>query len=474
MKMKNKLYISLLAVAALALPSCQRDVDNFMVDDTIGLMNPGLVEAQVFEGLSDPYKIFAVKSGKGFQGATVGLAVDNTVLDAYNADPETKQQLSALPEDCYQLSVRTLDFSDGDYRKPFEIVWDREKLKAALEADANLAIPVRLAVANTGVNIDEDRLTAVIKPTLTLPYLELKQYGFYTGVMPVRTDPDYSDIYLDVVSNFIAQQDIDFGFEIDEELMNQYNSEKGTDYELLPEEAYDLALTDWQIKKYMNTSRFKFRFFKEYLFPENEPVKYGNYMLPIKLTTTSSSKINPARNSILYTIAMAVPELKKKLWKVLDCNSCITEDQPASNRTPENLIDDDTGTIWQANPAKPLPYTISFDMGQDQTIYKFGYANPSGANRRLGKAKAGYVEIGVATGVETVKDEEGNDVERPIISWERLVDFEAISQTASIFEAIDVPQPKKGRYLRIVITEGYVPSGQGAEVGMAEINLYGD
>ena len=106
--MKNNLYISLFAASAMAFASCESDIDNYMVDDTVGFLNSGVVETEVYLGTDDVTDVYAIKSGKGFQSADVSIKVDAEVLEEYNALTSTKVKLAELPADCYSIAVSSL------------------------------------------------------------------------------------------------------------------------------------------------------------------------------------------------------------------------------------------------------------------------------------------------------------------------------------------------------------------------------
>lgn len=459
--MKNKLYISLLAACAVGLSSCERDIDNFMVDDTIGLINGGLVEAEVYTGLDDPYKVYAIKAGKGFQSASVSIAVDDQVLADYNATAAT--QLSALPADCYTITVSSLQFSKDDYKKPFEISWNRDRLAEVLAENANVAIPLHMTVAE-GINVDEKRLSTLIKPVLETPRVELAKYGLVTGLMPTRRSAEEEVIYMDVNANFIAQQDIDVTFTIDPTLVTEYNEAHGTEYKVLPEDAYRFDLEGWSIKKYMSTSRFNFTFIRTALIPENGPSLFGTYVLPIRLSNLSSSNLNEEKSYILYTIDVVAAKIEKTKWSIVDCNSNIADDPDATTSKgdfgPENLIDGTTSKAWRSiwTVTTELPYEITIDFGQERSLYKVGFDIPTGANRRYANSKAGYIEA-------------STDGE----NWTKIADWTAPNknQASNEFEVV----PTKAQYMKFVITEVFgTLSGvkNPNATSIAEINVWGE
>lgn len=459
--MKNKLYISLLAACVAGLSSCESDIDNYMVDDTMGLINGGLVEAEVYTGLDDPYKVYAIKAGKGFQSATVSIAVDDQVLADYNATAAT--QLSALPSDCYSITVSTLQFGKDDYKKPFEISWNRERLAEVLAENANVAIPLHMTVSE-GINVDENRLSTLIKPSLETPKVELSKYGLVTGLMPTRRSAVEEDVYMEVKANFIAQQDIDYKFTIDPTLVTEYNEAHGTEYKVLPEDAYRFDLEGWSIKKYMSNSRFKFTVVRTALIPEDGPSLFGTYVLPIRLSSLSSSNIDEEKSYIMYTVDVVASQIDKTKWTIVDCNSNIADDPNETTAKgdygPENLIDGTTAKAWRSiwTVETQLPYEITIDFGQERSLYKVGFEIPTGANRRYSNSKAGYVEV----------SEDGT-------TWRKIADWTAPTKnTASVeFEV----EPAKAQYMKFVVTEvfGNVTGVSNPNAtSIAEINAWGE
>ena len=93
--MKKISYLSIFAAFGIAFTSCESAINNYMVDDTVALLTPGLVQTNVYLGLDDPTEVYVLKSGKGFQGADVSIAVDEVVLSTYNST--ASQQITHIP-----------------------------------------------------------------------------------------------------------------------------------------------------------------------------------------------------------------------------------------------------------------------------------------------------------------------------------------------------------------------------------------
>lgn len=464
--MKNILYMTLLAACIAGLSSCESDIDNFMVDDTVGFLNPGLVDTKVYIGADDPTKVYAIKAGKGFQSAQASIKVDESVLVEYNGLTSTVVELSMLPADCYSIAVSSIELSNDDYRMPFEIMWNRDKLAAALAENPNQAIPLSMDVKTTG-NIAKDRLTCIIKPTMNTPELTLSSSGLTTGLMPTRRSATEEVIYMNVNSNFIAQKDIDFSFEIDPSLITQYNEDHGTNYKLLPENAFEIALDGWCIKKYMNTARFNFKFIRTALIPECGPTQYGEYVLPIRMISEYETEPSSDKNYILYTISIIPSKIEKSTWSITECNSDINDDPDATeaekaNNGPDALIDGTTSKWWRSiyRYEQPMPYYAIIDLGRKTSIAKVDFEIPSGVNKLYANSKSGHVEFSL----------DGN-------TWMNSTEWSSSSAAKASIE-FEVPIVI-ARYMKFVIDTPFKKaSGSGIKnpnaTAIGEISLWGE
>ncbi len=465
--MKTKQYLSILAVCAMGLLSCQDDHNNFMVDDTIGLLKSGLVEVEVFDGVDDPLHVYAIKAGKGFQNAEVTLAVDNSVLEAYNEAEGTTYK--ELPANCYSITINTLQFTKEDYRKAFEINWNRDALKAALKAaleeNSNLVIPVRMSVAKTGVQVDENRLTALLSPVVEVPTIGLDTYGFTTGLTPTRRSAEEEDVYMTVSSNFIAQHDIDVKFKVDPTLIDEYNEANGTNFKPLPEGALRFETEGWTLKKYLNSMRMKFTFVREALIPTEGSSLFGSYMIPIRIVSATSGDteytLREGEDFLLYTVNVVASEIDKSNWKIVSTsdNANIANDPDSKTARgsfpPENMIDGTTSKIWKSvwSVDPGLPIEIVIDLGQERDLYKLGINNVTGGSRRENNCKKG--------------------------TYSASLDGENFTEIGEFsFASINVAQsqtevgPCHARYIKLTITETIKTENH--HVQLAEFNAWGE
>ena len=467
--MKNKLYISLFAAAALGFASCESDIDNFMVDDTVGLLNSGLIETEVYAGVDDPFKLYAIKAGKGFNSATASIVVDPEIIAEYNGLSSTKQAVSELPSDCYTISVSTITLTNEDYRVPFIIDWNQERLEAALAENADLVIPVRMSVQTDG-KIAENRLTALVKPTLVEPMIgfDSKNAGYMLGEMPTRRTAEELEVYFKVNANFIAQRDIDYTLELDPSLIDAYNESRGTDFVMLPEDAFDIDLNGGTIKQHLSSDMFKIDFHRNAIIPSDGPSKFGNYMLPIRIKSLSSSNIDPEKNYVLYAVQVIPVEISKSKWTVIECNNTLEDELTAtpemiSKYDPSKLIDGDKQTYWRTafSKVQTLPYYVVIDLGQDRDLFKLEAAVPSiRADKPYANNKAGYVEVSM--------DNE---------TWKKVGEWSTLSYTSTMSSTLE---SCTARYVKFVITDVQKESNVVSKVdchngtAVSEITLWGE
>lgn len=436
--MKNKLYISLFAAAAFGFASCESDIDNYMVDDTVGFLTSGLVETEVYPGVDATFEIYAIKAGKGFNSATASIVVDPEVITEYNALSTTKQAVSELPADCYTIKVASVTLTNDDYRMPFVIDWNVDKLEAALAADPYQVVPLRMSVETTG-KIAENRLTALVQPAVAQPYIELSQNGMFTGVEPTRASLPEEDIYFNVNANFIAPEDIVYNVVVDPSLLDAYNESHSSSYKLLPEEAYVLE-TSGTIKQHLSNDMFKMTFKRTALIPEDGPSMFGDYVLPIRLTSESDSHFNPEKDYVLYRISVKAVEISKAKWQVIECNATLDDEPTVSDKDRQTwgvdkLIDGDKASFWRTpfSTEQTLPYYFVIDLGQDRDLQKLEASIPSTrADKPYGNNKAGYVEI--STDNET---------------WTKVADWTCASNANFTVEL----EPCTARYVKFVITD---------------------
>lgn len=446
----------------MCITSCTNDLDTNMVNDTIGLLNPNLVVTTVYPGVDEVSDIQVIKSGKGMVDAQVSLDVDESVLAKYNEENGTSYAL--MPSDCYTLILKQLSFSASDYQKAFTLQWNIEKLQSLLAQSTHYVVPLLMSVNSAGVDVDEGRLSTLLLPSLEAPSLSLENSGLFDGIMPTVNDEEDQEVYVKVRANFSNQTDMTYEVAVDPQLLLDYNGKNGTNFQILPENAYKLTSTRWTLPALVNESFFSFTFKNSALMQDKNNILFGDYVLPLKLVSSSTCDVNQSASFILYKISFQPSLIDKNGWTVLDYNTCSKEDEiawvAALDWGPEKTIDGNPVTFWGSRwtTPKPLPYYFVYDMAAEHKVYKIGFDNPTGADAWRGNAKAGYVEYSVDNK-----------------NWTRLVDWITPNQAArSISMNVSTAE---ARYIRFVITEAYdsgLFASGGSQMNIAEFYVWGE
>ncbi|MEG1539552.1 MAG: DUF1735 domain-containing protein [Muribaculaceae bacterium] len=457
--MKRNIFKLLTAILIIFVSACQSDRMNEMADDQIYLLHPGLVSVDTYTGDDTPFQLYVIKSGMGQQGVRATIEVDETVLEGYNKKNGTAYTL--LPNDCYSLMVKELSFGDKDYRKSFDVQWNNEKIAALQATSTNIyVLPLQMKVIG-GVKVsDPEKLSAIVSPIVKEPSLGMLNSGLYLPGMTVAIkDIDEFELYSKVKTNYNNKVDLTYTLEIDPQILKDYNTAHKTNYQMLPDGACELSQTSWKIPANNNESTFKFLFHKKLLIPDANTFLFGDYVVPIRITSVSKFGISKDAATYLYPISFQPNELRKDAWTVIDYNNCVTQDETWLNTLPwqpDKLIDNDLKTFWGSKwtTPGPMPYYFIIDLGEVYKLFKMGFDNPIGAESWRGNAKAGTVEVSM-----------DNKQWEPLVSWtapniqERSVRF-------------GFP-PKEARYIKFSVTEAFNMYQKGAQMNIAEIYAWG-
>ncbi|MFN7116912.1 MAG: BT_3044 domain-containing protein [Saprospiraceae bacterium] len=148
-----RLFLMLLAVASLSFvfTSCEEEAENEV--DGVGAnfvrlpdalatpvivgieLKPGTVSIPLAEILRD-----ANSQNSLNQPVTVNLKIDQTLIDAYNADKDDADKVELLPSSLYQADPLDVNMAAGDFSKFFNIKIDPSKLDPAKKYALGLSI----------------------------------------------------------------------------------------------------------------------------------------------------------------------------------------------------------------------------------------------------------------------------------------------------------------------------------------------
>lgn len=500
--MNLKKYILGIALPmALGLVSCTEFRDAGELADQLYLQKSGLTEATVFNWGTYTYKLPVIKSGKGNHAATVRLTVDETLIDEYKAaNPEDSIEYRVLPENCYTLTESSLSFAVEEYRKYFLIDFDAEALDAANEelaattVDTKYVLPCRMTTSNTDIQIAEtERAVILIQPEVDQPYIGFETPNFYqTGSsFSIKTDDDdLLKIYPKVAVNYYNEWNISYELAVNKAVLDKYNEENNTEYILLPETAYEIDYSSCVLRPNRDFEYLQITLKEEAFWLEDENYAFGNYALPLEITSVSQYGIDPDAKTTIYPVSITPPELETaSSWIVPDtlaggidgCNSEITDNAtyaPYESYKSDAAIDGDPQTLWVTNMTPTgFPYYITIDFQENCKLYRLAVsvptkdANASSTDATL-KAQA-------ATVAPYLKNAKAGrfEVSMDGVNWTTAANWERTSEDSDTTIQIDINKTD-ARYLRLVITDAFnyaVPGDQssGAVCAIAEISAWG-
>ncbi|MDE5612962.1 MAG: DUF1735 domain-containing protein, partial [Odoribacter sp.] len=189
-------------------------------------------------GENTVYEIPVCKGGLDRKATGVAMisVMEQSQLDMYNLENETRYR--QLPDTCFRfLSETELSFASDEDSKTVRVEIETDKVSSVQESDTEneyvLALQVR---ADKTVSPDINLL--ILHLGIDIPYVSLGTSGVlsysYTSASP-NENPYTNSVVLGLDNRW------DFTCELavrDQEWLDAYNAENGTDYQLLPAENY--------------------------------------------------------------------------------------------------------------------------------------------------------------------------------------------------------------------------------------------
>lgn len=377
---------------SIATGACTDERDNFMVDDTIGLVkNNQVIDVSIYEG---QYQFAVIKSGKGQQSATVNLTVSETALAEYNTANGTDYTL--MPESCYAISSSAINFTKSEIRKFIDITWNNTAI-FALDGSKEYVIPLQVSVSNDAVAVDANRSLAIVYPkrasiSMGAPLAEAMSPVASRAVITRQGA---------IALSYALEMDITINYAIDNSLIAAYNAANGTDYKAAPEGLVTLAAASSVIAAGQQSATFSCQLNSQSLFTGNvlNSVDENKYLAPVRITSISVDGVNITDDNIMYVpIVMEMNRTLKGPWTMLEgMDNCYARDPKApgwaSGYTADKLFDGEVtqGHEWISQfdtptAAAPIPFPMTFvvDMGDVHVFTQFitaDYSTHSGQYR---------------------------------------------------------------------------------------------
>lgn len=437
--MKFKNYISQLIVLSsllLGTTACEDYRSHNMVDDTVYLLKPAYNGIDVFQWGDFDYELFVIKSGVGQQGAELELVADQALLDTYNTENGTAYKL--LPEDCYTLKNKQLSISEGESSKPFEFVFDAEKIMN-LQGVGNIeyVLPCRINTLNSIVS-EPERMYSIIAPLVKMPYIEFANQASLNVATIDPTSSDTESFIASIQTNYNNKWDLTYTLGIDPDALVSYNEEKAAKGEalvqLLPAEAYTLKEDTWSIPLKMNERDFGFVLNKSKLMDESGTYKFGEYAIPVRITSVSIHGINPDKATQVLPVSFQPVTFDRATWEVIDWSSVREDDGGGVGTVLDGNLDTYWHSMWEPNAS--LPHYLVIDMMKEREVMALQLI------RRKENTNTKYVTFELSTDGKTfeeVCDMDFGDEYNAIPSMEKSI------------------TPRKARYVKCIVHESNNP-----------------
>lgn len=385
--MKNRiLAITLAASCCLTYTACDDNKDEFLdnFSTILTFRNCDEIAVEVYNtGENGEYSLIVNKSGSQLGTSTSASieVMDEALLAIYNQ--ENGKEYQAYPSDCYVFNGdKVLTFGAGDTYQTRKITLVTDKILENNNKGGDWVIPFMLQSSTDSINAE--RKYVFLKPAVIVPDVSFEKTGYQMNTISDAGTENEIRLNLPAVFSVENKWDFECTLEQDESLLTEYNEKNGVDYALLPAAAYTLS-NEGKIKFTAGSNSANLG-----ITVKRDQLKYGNYVLPLKMTECSSPyfEINADKFSCLFGVSY-VPD-ESKLHAVALSRE-VTAIHP--NREVEGSIDD----MFDGNPdtyyhsdyvyEPGLPHWIQLNLDEPHTALMFEYQvrhnNNNGAPQRI-------------------------------------------------------------------------------------------
>ena len=468
--MKNKLYFPLFACALLGMTAAcdSGDLDlegqiperfhKILYLDVYGKQQQALYD-------TNEANLYALSIIKGGSDPATGASAQVQVLTQDEVDAEYSDlegvNYQVLPASSYTIDQPELIFAPGEEYKTVNVSIDPDMVKAAMEngdADAHWVLPLHVTSETDSINANRDELflqvTEVITPTVGFSNtaINVKKYTYgrvsnITETVTLGLDTD-------------NQWNIDLGLGIDQDYIDNYNSQNGTVFQLVPEGLYEFPASMQLASGTTNADMT--------INVDGSSLQPGDYMLPIEIANTSMFEISASNATYPMAFRIMGEELDRSNWSIYyySTEEPTGEDNGNNGRAP-HMIDGNTSTYWHtqwqgegANP--PLPHLLIFDTQSEHTFTQFAL---------MQRENSFYTKGGkfyVTDDPESYKTDYEQDKNNVSSIWgEGIGSFNLAQENGAQTFGV---KPTTGRYIVLLVTESYRSEGLAC---IAELYAYG-
>lgn len=311
---KNILF-SALTVAAVA--SCIDDRNNFLPEDSFGfnnVANENLLTLPIYGG---SHTLNIIKSGKGLNEGTVNITTDlDSALAVFNKANGT--DFVALPsgQDLYAFSAESITFGTDDVTKPLEITWDVTKVSDHMSKNPNSKFCIPIVLKSETLEVNEGRGLFVLN--ISKSTLQAVQTSVSKTVL-WESQASKSEMSINVqLDRAINDFDLTVSFATDKTLVDTYNQENETAYELAPEGLLTLGENPVILAGSKEAILSVSMDTKVLVDPETGAIKrdWEGYVLPVKLTGVSEDGILLG-NTLTYLVVKGMKPVANQAFERL-------------------------------------------------------------------------------------------------------------------------------------------------------------
>lgn len=371
------------------------------------------------------YSLAVYKSGVDKSAATVELVVlTDKELEEYNT--KFSKNFEMMNASTYTLGANEVHFS-GSYADISQIVkvdFDIEKLRAE---SSNTVLALKLA--DTSININEEKSLIIIKPKLHDVVISFKDGGEVLHYS--YGEEGAEELVLDIEARIGIENnswDTEVKLMVDPEYVKLYNDLNQTYYSLIDDSFFDLETTK-TIDTGVNSTSYRLKI-------KGKEMKSGQFMLPIRLKESSKYKIDKQAVYCVKIDILSAKPLDRTSWSIIDFSTEeATGEDNGNNGRAHHTLDNDVATFWHSKwkgGKDPLPHYLVIDMQKEVTITQVGLQQRQNNNQ---DAKSGDLWL-------------SNDN----ATWQKIGSFTL--EKKNEVQVFFVTQAT-GRYLKVNITDSY-------------------
>jgi hypothetical protein len=427
--MKNNFFIIVSFVILLNIMSCADNRLDHITPPKIYIPQSGKVDLTIYKtGEPFVFKLGVFKSGYEKVSADVQLNVmSEAELEAYNYSNNTSYR--RLPDNCFQLNDKSLNFSEESRLEYVGILIDYEEIDKISDFDeqnsAGYVIPV--IVTQASIDKNEEKLETFIKPLIRDPLIYFRTLSSKISIEAKSTSKYSQELLLGV--DFPNEWDISVNLKIDPDLVEKYNLDNDKKLSLLPANAYTITENPVIIEKGKKTAESTIIF-------DSEKIDYDDFVLPVVIENTSKFSVDPERNVHFVVISKPAMRFDRTGWTIAGFSSEEAAGEGAGNGVASCILDGNSSTYWHsqwAGGTGQLPHYITVDMKKDLMVTSVDLQRRP--NQRDTKAGNFYISSDNVT-------------------FTKIGTFEmAEVNEAQIFKVTTT----RGRYIKVEITESRRP-----------------